>query len=54
MEDIRCTKCNKVLAKKAEVRYVEIKCPRCRAYNIIDRDLTKKNKQYTMNNGVMI
>lgn len=37
MEDIRCTNCNQLLGKKMVIRYGEIKCPRCKAINIIDR-----------------
>jgi predicted RNA-binding Zn-ribbon protein involved in translation (DUF1610 family) len=31
--NIRCTKCNKLLGKKQESAYVEIKCPRCDELN---------------------
>jgi len=36
MEDIRCSQCGRLLGKKMEIRYGEIKCPRCGAINIFD------------------
>lgn len=38
MVDIRCTQCNRLLAKKFVGRYIEIKCPKCSAINIMDYD----------------
>ena len=34
MNDIRCGKCGRLLAK-ADFEQLEIKCPRCRAMNIL-------------------
>ncbi|WP_414600909.1 Com family DNA-binding transcriptional regulator [Actinobacillus porcinus] len=33
---IRCTNCNKFLAKVGTVDCLEIKCPRCKIINYID------------------
>ena len=34
LKEIRCRRCNKLLAK-ADAGELEIKCPRCGAYNIL-------------------
>ncbi|AAC23179.1 Mu-like prophage protein Com [Haemophilus sputorum HK 2154] len=33
IKTIRCTFCNKLLAKVGTVGYLEIKCPRCKVIN---------------------
>ncbi|MGE4281998.1 MAG: Com family DNA-binding transcriptional regulator [Magnetospirillum sp.] len=35
MESIRCASCGKLLAKAEAYSVIEIKCPRCRAINIL-------------------
>nr|WP_302786037.1 Com family DNA-binding transcriptional regulator [Bilophila wadsworthia] len=34
LKEIRCHKCGKLLAK-GEILVIELKCPRCKAYNIL-------------------
>lgn len=34
LKDIRCHKCGKLLAK-GEALILELKCPRCKAYNLL-------------------
>ena len=34
IKEIRCPHCNRLLAK-GEAAYLELKCPRCRAYTIL-------------------
>ena len=34
LKDIRCHKCGKLLAK-GEALVLELKCPRCKAYNFL-------------------
>ncbi|MEW5251595.1 Com family DNA-binding transcriptional regulator [Microbulbifer sp. 2201CG32-9] len=35
MLDFRCSRCSKLLARTAVAERIEIKCPRCGAFNIL-------------------
>gem|GEM_PF-3770334 len=37
MHAVRCGKCNKLLARAAGIGTLEIKCPRCRFINKLER-----------------
>ncbi len=39
MKELRCIKCNKLLLKYQECKQVEVKCPRCRATNLVLENL---------------
>lgn len=40
LKEIRCHKCGKLLAK-GEIIVIELKCPRCKAYNILRATSTR-------------
>ena len=42
-EEIRCIKCAKLLAKAAGSGFIEIKCPRCKEFNLFH--ITEEIKQ---------
>lgn len=44
--NIRCKKCDKLLAKDFSGEYIELKCPRCGAFNITDRNATHLTDPY--------
>lgn len=43
LKEIRCRRCNKLLAK-ADTGELEIKCPRCGAYNILKAESFKPER----------
>lgn len=39
MQELRCSKCNKLLGKYSECKQLEIKCPRCGLSNLLVNNL---------------
>jgi len=45
LDDLRCTQCGKLLGRKMDMTYGEIKCPKCGAINIVDYSGLDKPKR---------
>lgn len=44
LKEIRCHNCGKLLAK-GEILVIELKCPRCKAYNILRAMSTRQESR---------
>jgi len=52
MNEVRCSKCNKLLATQFEGDTVSIKCPRCGTLNSLDRTkLTQSQRTFAPSYG---
>jgi phage FluMu protein Com len=47
--DVRCSSCNKLLARAVEIGVLEIKCPRCKTLNLRSKSPLKECPRASIN-----